>query len=199
MEVISKRWLGHSAGRAWIAFTVAILGVALIATASPARAQFGTVTLTQSGTSVNFDVVLNAGFFFQETADGDEALVFFNDSLPGSTITNIVATLNGSIVNIPGGLSGFTNLPGVVTSAGTFTALVECTVPSDCDAASNLFINDLHFTVTKATLAQLEVANDAGNFFAVSLPLSELPEPATFALLGIGLAGIGFAKPRRLN
>ena len=128
MEVISKRWLGHSAGRAWIAFTVAILGVALIATASPARAQFGTVTLTQSGTSVNFDVVLNAGFFFQETADGDEALVFFNDSLPGSTITNIVATLNGSIVNIPGGLSGFTNLPGVVTSAGTFTALVECTV-----------------------------------------------------------------------
>jgi hypothetical protein len=157
------------------------------------------VTLTQSGTSVNFDVVLNAGFFFQETADGDEALVFFNDSLPGSTITNIVATLNGSIVNIPGGLTGFTNLPGVVTSAGTITALVECTVPSDCDAASNLFINDLHFTVTNATLAQLSVANDDGNFFAASLPLSELPEPATFALLGIGLAGIGFARPRRLN
>jgi len=111
MEVISERWLGHPAGRAWIAFT----------------------------------------------------------------------------------------LPGVVTSAGTFTALVECTVPSDCDAASNLFINDLHFTVTNATLAQLSVANDDGNFFAASLPLSELPEPATFALLGIGLAGIGFARPRRLN
>jgi hypothetical protein len=32
--------------------------------------QFGTVTLTQSGTSVNFDVVLNSGNRFVETGAG---------------------------------------------------------------------------------------------------------------------------------
>jgi hypothetical protein len=32
--------------------------------------EFGTVTLTQSGTSVNFDVVLNSGNRFVETGGG---------------------------------------------------------------------------------------------------------------------------------
>src|SRR6266566_9147089 len=84
-EVMLKR---YAAGGRWIVLAVAILGVALIATATPAQAdlfnltschlsdgcgtatQFGTVTLTQSGTSVNFDVVLNSGNRFVETGAG---------------------------------------------------------------------------------------------------------------------------------
>src|SRR5436190_19573902 len=59
---------------------------------------FGTVTLTQSGTSVNFDVVLSNGNRFVETPAGGDALFVFNDSIAGSTITNITATLNGATV-----------------------------------------------------------------------------------------------------
>src|SRR6266568_3114078 len=59
---------------------------------------FGTVTLTQSGTSVLFDVVLNSGNLFVETGAGGGYLFLFNDILSGSTITNISATLNGATV-----------------------------------------------------------------------------------------------------
>ena len=123
--------------------------------------QFGTVTLTQAGTSVNFDVVLNSGNRFVETGAGGGSLFLFNDSISGSTITGITATLNGSNVSIPGGLSGFTNIsPAVMADgAGTFTASVECTDPSQCNGGSTPNINDLHFSVTNATIAGLTTAN----------------------------------------
>src|SRR5437016_1316838 len=81
-EVMLKRYAG---GGAWIVFAVAILGVALIATATPAQAisfdltschvtggcgtqtVFGTVTLTQVGANVTFDVELAGGNRFVET------------------------------------------------------------------------------------------------------------------------------------
>ena len=53
---------------------------------------FGTVTVTQAGTSVNFDVVLNSGNRFVETGLGGDSLFLFNDTLAGSTVTNIGAT-----------------------------------------------------------------------------------------------------------
>src|SRR6266705_6136680 len=71
---------------------------------------FGTVTLTTSGSSVNFDVVLNSGNRFVETGSGGGKLFLFNDSLAGSTITNITATLTGVTVTIPGGLTGLTGI-----------------------------------------------------------------------------------------
>jgi len=115
--------------------------------------EFGTVTLTQSGTSVNFDVVLNSGNRFVETGAGGGALFVFNDSLSGSTITGITATLNGATVTIPGGLSGLTNQsPIMADGTGTWTAEVFCTTASSCNGGSTPNINDLHFTVTNATL-----------------------------------------------
>jgi hypothetical protein len=175
---------------------------------------FGTVTLTQSGTSVNFDVVLNSGNRFVETGAGGGELFLFNDSLSGSTITSITATLNGATVTIPGGLSGFTNIsPAVMADGtGTFTASVECTDPAACNGGSTPNINDLHFTVTNATLAQLETANSLGNIFVadilcgasqtgctagltgpVDVNTSAVPEPATWGMMLLGFLGLGFA------
>ena len=169
---------------------------------------FGTVTLTQSGTSVNFDVVLSNGNRFVETGAGGNSLFLFNDALSGSTITNIIATLNGATVTISGGLSGATNQPAIMADGtGTFTAQVFCTVASDCNGGSAPNINDLHFTVTNATLLQLETANGNGNLFVADIlcgqtgctgltgpvDVSTPPVPdggMTLMLLGVALAGL---------
>ena len=45
------------------------------------------MTLTQSGTSVDFTVTLINGNRFIETGAGGEELFLFNDTIAGSTIT----------------------------------------------------------------------------------------------------------------
>jgi hypothetical protein len=150
-------------------------------------ASFGTVTLTQSGTSVNFDVALSDGNRFVETGAGGGSLFLFNDSLSGSTVTGITATLNGTNVTstIPGGLTGLTNQsPIMADGTGTFTAAIQCTVAADCNGGSTPNFNDLHFTVTNATLAQLETANANGNFFVADILCGATQAGCTAGLTG---------------
>jgi len=223
--------------KTWMLVTLGMVLVGLVVAAPPAQADtftltschvsgstcqggsvpsgFGTVTLTQSGTSVNFSVSLANGNRFVETGAGGGELFLFNDTLAGSTITTIAT----APTTPAGGLSGFTNLsPVQADGTGTFTASVECTTASDCNGGSAPTMTSLTFTVTNATVAQLETANANGNLFVadilcgptqtqctgltgpvdVSTPPVSTPEPATLFLVGTGLAGTGmFARRRR--
>jgi hypothetical protein len=147
---------------------------------------FGTVELTTLGTGVHFDVVLNNGNRFVETGAGGGELFLFNDTVSSSTITNISATLDGATVAITGGLSGFTNIspPTMADGTGTFTASVECTIASSCNGGSAPNINDLHFDVTNATLAQLETANANGNIFVADILCGATQTGCTAGLTG---------------
>src|SRR5262249_5534076 len=132
------------------------------------------------------------------------------------TITNITATLNGAAITLA--MSGFTNQSPIhADGTGDFTAIVECTTASDCNGGSAPNANDLHFTVTNATLAQLEHANSTGNIFVADIlcgatqtqcggltgpvDVSAVPGP----ILGAGLPGLvmaclgllGLARRRR--
>ena len=176
---------------------------------------FGTVTLTQSGTSVNFDVVLSNGNRFVETGAGGNSLFLFNDALSGSTITSITTTLNGAVTTLA--TSGATNQSAIMADGtGTFTAQVFCTTASDCNGGSTPNINDLHFTVTNATLAQLETTNADGNRFAADIfcgptvsvcagltgvvdnsTPAVVPESTTLLMVGTALVGLGAAWRRR--
>ena len=181
---------------------------------------FGNVTLTQVGANVTFDVTLINGNTFIETGSGGEELFLFNDAIAGSTITSIVATENGTPVTFPNGLSGFTNIsPAVMADGtGTWTASVECTQPATgngCNPGMIPTINDLHFTVTNATLAQLETANANGNFFVadilcgaaqtqcggltgpVDVSPSVVPLPGALPLFVTGLVGLGVLGRRK--
>ena len=154
-----------------------------------------------------------------ETGAGGGELFLFNDSIPGSTITSITATLNGANVAIPGGLSGFTNIsPAVMADGtGTFTGSVECTDPAACNGGSTPNINDLHFTVTMATIAALTTANSLGNIFVADILCGQtgctgltgpvdvtggtavIPIPGALPLFATGLAGLVMLGRRRMK
>ena len=197
-----------------LALAAATAAAGLIATATPAHADtfflaschitgaspcdpnatagpgFGSVTLTQSGTSVIFDVVLINGNTFVETGAGGGMLFSFNDTLAGSTITSITTTIDGTTVSvIPGGVSGSTNLAQFqADGTGFFTAAIFCTVASDCNGGSTPDFNDLHFTVTNATIAQLTTpptgVNAAGNIFVADVQCGATQPGCTSGLTG---------------
>lgn len=133
---------------------------------------FGTVTLTQSGANVNFDIVLASENRFVETGAGGGDLFVFNDTNSSTVITNITVTLNGSDVTstFTGGIVGATDQsPFQADGTGMFTAGVACATSSQCNGGSTPDINDLHFTVTNTTVAALETTNANGNIFVADI------------------------------
>jgi hypothetical protein len=176
-----------------------------ISTGCPtAGTSFGSVTLTQSGTSVLFDVTLINGNRFVETGFG--FLAAFNDTVATSQITGITATLNTVVQTIPGGLSGTTNSSFNADGFADHSAAVFCTTGSSCNGGSIQNINDLHFTVSNETIAQLTtgtaffladilcgstVTGCAGQTGLVDASTPSVPDGGmTLMLLGGALAGL---------
>ena len=127
-------------------------------------------------------------------------------------------TINLSFINIPGSFTDVNLLfivlePGTMKISDTIGLLVQ---PGDTagttsirfgfqsDAESPLppptpFPGATVMTITETGGFQQIYSSTSGDFSFTIQFASDAPEPATLALLGIGLAGIGFARRRKLH
>jgi len=162
---------------------------------------FGTVTLTQNGTTVDVDVDLFGTNAFVKTGAADfEAFKFnatgvvlgditVNQNNPGKTLAAQTGAFNGD-------------------GTGTFGFGIACTTCGG--GASDKFSTDIIFHVATATIADLTAPNSSGNVFVADIigstgntgPVfatsdpTPAPEPTTLALLSSGLLGFGLLRRR---
>ena len=163
---------------------------------------FGTVTVTQNGTTVDITVDLAAGYAFAKTGSVDDQAFKFNGT--GITLADITVdqTVTGQTLAAD---TGAFNGDGT----GTFSFGIICTTCGG--GGSSAFSDDIVFHVANATIADLTAPNAAGNIFVADVlapngntgPVDvntgggNVPDGgATAALLGLGLAGLGGLRAR---
>ena len=167
----------------------------------PAGTVFGTVTLTQNGTTVDVTVHLNSGFAFAKTGAADDQAFKFNMT-GGPTLASITVDAHTpALVAAAGAFNG--------DGTGDFGFGINC--PSCGGGLSSAFTTDIVFHVANATIANLTVPNNSGNVFVADIgntttgatgPVdatvpTTVPEPATLLLLGTGFAGAAIAARLR--
>ena len=162
---------------------------------------FGTVTLTQVGTSVDFTVSLAAGVGWAQTGAGDGQLFKFNGAPSLASITNITSsgftgqTLQGNT----GSFSG--------DGTGDFVFGISC---STCGNGNVMQNASIMFVVTNSTIAALTGTNNKGIIFVADIlgtngntgpvdvsPPAPVPLPPAAMLFGSALVGLGFLTRRR--
>jgi hypothetical protein len=150
---------------------------------------FGTVTLTQATTNtVTVDVTLLNGNRFVETGAGANELFLFN-ATSTMTVSGLSATFNGTdVTGTLGGLTFVFHAPPGVQADGTgfLTGSIECTVAANCNGGSIVTtVNDLHFTVTNATIASLTTFNSLGNIFVADIQCGATQTGCSAGLTGV--------------
>ena len=165
-------------------------------------APFGTVTLTQTGTTVDVTVDLATGYSFAKTGAADDQAFKFNAT--GVVLGDITVD-----AHVPGLIADTGAFNGDGT--GNFSFGIAC--PSCGSGGSSAFTTDIVFHILNATIADLTVPNNLGNIFVadvlapngntgpvdVSGPPVTAAEPGTLLLLGSALVGIGAWSRRRMT
>jgi hypothetical protein len=164
---------------------------------------YGTVSLTQNGANVDFNITLASGYNFVSTGGPHDVFAFNATGVALADITNLAVAGGGTLAaHVPGGNSPF----------GTFGFGIDCT--SCANGAGGQQADPLTFTVLNALISDFQSLSTGGNpnaYFAsdvitgsftgavgaVGTPVTPVPEPETYALMLAGLGAMGFIARRR--
>jgi hypothetical protein len=137
----------------------------------------------------------NFGAYFANTASTPGTYAAANNLVMTQNVTleeNRQYTLSFYLAQSTPVFTGYTNFFGVTFDGTTLLSEVGA-------AATNGFV-EYTYTVTGAYGANaltFAAQNDDGGWSLDDIDLTQIPEPASIAMLGMGLLGLGFATRRR--